>query len=73
MKNTAIKGVLFDLDGVIADTEIIQFKAWNDALKNYDLVLSEEQYLNLAGKGGAEIESEIYQLFNLNLEISQLL
>lgn len=73
MKNTTLKAILFDLDGVVADTEIIQLKAWNNALVKFDLILTEEQYLNLAGKGGAEIESEIYQLFNLNLEKGQLL
>ncbi len=38
------KAVIFDFDGVIADSEQLHFKAFNSILANYDFVISSDDY-----------------------------
>ena len=44
-----IKGVIFDLDGVICHTDIYHFKAWNKISKKLKLYFDEEINHNLRG------------------------
>ena len=37
MENKQIKAVIFDMDGVLLDTETICFKTWEIAAKEYGL------------------------------------
>jgi beta-phosphoglucomutase len=39
-----LKAVIFDFDGVIADTETFHFAAFNDVLAQYNIELTEEEY-----------------------------
>jgi len=39
-----LKAVIFDFDGVIADTEPLHFRSTNDVLKNYGLEVSKEDF-----------------------------
>jgi beta-phosphoglucomutase len=39
-----LKAVIFDFDGVIADTEALHFAAFNDVLAQYNIELTEEEY-----------------------------
>ena len=31
------RGVIFDLDGVLVDTEYYQWQGWNEIVKNYNM------------------------------------
>jgi len=66
--NTAIEGVIFDIDGVLADTEKYQWLGWVEPLKEYKIPLTKQQYLRYAGKQGDIIESELITDFNLPIE-----
>ena len=44
-KNYKFKGVVFDFDGVLGDTEILQYKKWNILLKPFGIFISEEEYI----------------------------
>jgi beta-phosphoglucomutase len=44
-----IKTILFDFNGVIIDDEPLQMKAYQEILKNEDIDLTEEQYLQCLG------------------------
>ena len=39
-----LRAVIFDFDGVIADSEMMHFKAFNEALEPYHLKISRQQY-----------------------------
>lgn len=44
-----IKGLIFDLDGTLADTMPLHLEAWNEVGKPYGLQLSQEDHLRYAG------------------------
>ena len=71
--NTTIEGVIFDVDGVLADTEKYQWLGWVEPLKEYNISLTKQQYLKYAGKQGDVIESELISDFNLPIEKNTLL
>lgn len=67
------KGIIFDLDGVLADTEYYQWQGWIEALKPFGIKISKEEYFNYAGKRGDIIEAELIKNYNLDIEKGSLL
>lgn len=54
------KGIAYDFDGVLGDTEKLQFKKWNIVLKDFGVEISEEEYVrDYCGKSS---RTEIPQL-----------
>lgn len=47
MKN--VNGIIFDMDGVLIDTERISFNSFKEVFKSYDYEIDEEFYLKLIG------------------------
>lgn len=47
VKKFSIKGVIFDMDGVLVDSEKLYLRFWQEACANFGLNLSEEQGLDL--------------------------
>jgi beta-phosphoglucomutase-like phosphatase (HAD superfamily) len=70
---TEIKGVLFDFDGILADTEYYQWQGWVVPLKKRGINLTKEQYLKYVGKRGDQVEKEIREDLNLNVKKGILL
>src|SRR5258708_2621323 len=68
-----IKGVIFDLDGILVDTEYFHWQGWVEVLKQYGKSLSKQEYFNYAGKHGEIIERELMEAFNLSLATNTLL
>jgi HAD superfamily hydrolase (TIGR01509 family) len=68
-----IKGIIFDLDGVLVDTEGYQWQGWVEILKPLGISLSKEEYFKYAGKTGNIIESELVKDYNLKIEKGSLL
>ncbi len=68
-----IKGVAFDIDGILVETEYLQWQGWVEVLKPYGISLSREQYFKYAGKRGDIIESELIRDFNMELKPGALL
>ena len=54
MKN--IKAVIFDMDGILIDTERISFNAFKEVLKGYNYEMSEEFYLTMIGRNVKSIK-----------------
>ncbi|MFH1285217.1 MAG: HAD family phosphatase [Candidatus Micrarchaeota archaeon] len=71
MKNT--KAVVFDLDGVLLDTEGYQWQAWVEVLKPLGVALPREESFKYSGKHGTIIEEEIIKKYNLNAARGSLL
>jgi HAD superfamily hydrolase (TIGR01509 family) len=68
-----LKGAIFDLDGLLVDTESLQWQGWREVLKPFGISLSEKDYLKYAGKAGTIIEAELIKDYNLNIEKGSLL
>jgi HAD superfamily hydrolase (TIGR01509 family) len=68
-----IEGVIFDVDGVLVDTEKYQWLGWVEPLKKYKKSLTKQEYFKYAGKQGDVIESELIRDFNLPIEKNTLL
>lgn len=67
------KAVIFDLDGVILDTEYFQWQGWVEVLKPFGIEISKKEYLNYAGKTGSMIEEEIKKCHGLDVPRGSLL
>ncbi|MFA5087146.1 MAG: HAD family phosphatase [Candidatus Paceibacterota bacterium] len=72
MAKEKLKGILFDLDGVLFDTEYYQWQGWAEPLKEYGIELTKEIYFNYAGKSWKYIDSEMIHDFNLPLQEGEL-
>jgi HAD superfamily hydrolase (TIGR01509 family) len=59
-----IRGVLFDLDGTLADTERLQHEAYNRVLRRYGVEVGMEEYRRnwIAVEGGPEYACRTYGL-----------
>lgn len=68
----SLKGVIFDLDGVLIDSEYYQSQAWIEALKNYKVFLKVNDLLKYKGKSAEIIEKELKEKYNLNLKEGEL-
>ena len=73
MDKNNIKGIIFDLDGVLLETEYYQWMGWVIPLKEFGIELTKEKYLDYAGKNGKQIDKELIKDFNLNIEEGALL
>ena len=72
MNLNKIKGIIFDLDGVLVDTEYYQWQGWVEVLKPFGIPLSKKEYFNYAGKRGDIVESELIKNYNLKVEKGSL-
>ncbi len=61
------KGLIFDIDGTLADTMPIHFDAWSEVLKHYGLSLSYDRFLSMAGIPGFRIAEKINLLLNASM------
>lgn len=62
----ALKAVLFDMDGVIVNTEPLHRKAYFEMFKHYDLTISDELYNSFTGKTTMSICQEVVRQFKLS-------
>jgi beta-phosphoglucomutase-like phosphatase (HAD superfamily) len=58
-----LKAVLFDMDGVIVDTEPLHRKAYFQTFKDLNITVSEEFYTSLTGTSTQSVKDE----FNLDV------
>lgn len=66
--------VIFDLDGVLVDTEYFQWYGWVKVLKQFKINLDKDKYISeYAGKTGTIIESELIKDYSLSIERGSLL
>ncbi len=69
-----LKCVIFDLDGVLVDTEYFQWYGWVMVLKQFKINLDKDKYISeYVGKTGTIIESELIKDYGLNIERGSLL
>jgi len=67
-----LKGVVFDLDGVLVDTEYYQSEAWIKVLRGYKVFLSQEDLFPYKGKSAEMIEEEFKTIYHLPIKKGEL-
>jgi beta-phosphoglucomutase family hydrolase len=69
-----ISVVIFDMDGVIIDSEPMQLSAYNKVLEDYGVRLSEEDFIRwCVGHKGYDIVTFLRNYFNLSESVENLL
>lgn len=53
-EHTEVKALIWDVDGVLVDTERLHFTAWQKLLEELGHMLTIEQYRPMIGRGGEE-------------------
>lgn len=67
-----IKGVVFDLDGVLVDTEYYQSEAWIKVFKEYKIFLRQEDLFEYKGKSVEIIENKFKSKYHLPIKKRQV-
>ncbi|PRR84053.1 HAD family hydrolase [Clostridium vincentii] len=68
-----IKLVIFDMDGLMLDSEIIAWKAWDAVKKNYNCDFNFEFYRNFIGTTEASISSIMLETYGSDFPIKDFL
>lgn len=48
-----IKGIIFDFDGVILDTEVADYAAWQEVYRRHNAILHKNDWVTIIGTSGA--------------------
>ena len=67
------EAILFDLDGVLLDTEPLLANAWRETAKEYDHYLSNEKLLDLKGMRRIDCAKKILKWINKENSIEEIL
>ena len=67
------KAILFDLDGVLIDSEPLHGKAWKETAELFDLNLTHSQLKLLRGKRRIDCANELIKLIPKAVEVKDLL
>ncbi|MBC8061344.1 MAG: HAD family phosphatase [Clostridiaceae bacterium] len=68
-----IKAVLFDMDGVLIDSELIRLVHVQGIIKSMDIVMSDEEYIKFIGTSSHFMWSTIKHKYNLNHTLEELI
>ncbi len=66
LKNVMLKAVLFDMDGVIVDTEPLHRKAYHQMFDDVSIDVNEDLYASFTGQSTINICKRLVNHFNLN-------
>lgn len=58
--------IIFDMDGVLVDSEPIHMEILNEVLEKLNVTISQEYYFSLVGMGGLLIWEKLKKDYNLN-------
>ena len=66
------EAILFDLDGVLLDTEPILANAWSETAKEYNHYLSIDKLLELKGRRRKDCAKKVHKWINKEVSIEEL-
>ncbi|MEE0933057.1 MAG: HAD family phosphatase [Clostridium sp.] len=64
-----IKAVIFDMDGVIFDTEMVYLKVWSEVFEKYGYKMTKEIYASVLGTGRENVKKVFLHNFGNDLPI----
>ena len=67
-----IRGILFDMDGLVVDTEKLYSRFWREACAFYGYQMTYEQSLCMRGLGGQAGEAMLHRFFGEDADYMQL-
>ena len=67
------EAILFDLDGVLLDTEPLLANAWSETAKKYNHFLSEDKLLELKGRRRIDCAQKVHKWINKENSLEELL
>lgn len=71
-KRVAIKGVLFDMDGVVLDTEKLYTRFWQEAAQYYGYPMTKEQALGMRSLNRGVGEAKLKSYFGEGVDYEQV-
>lgn len=71
-KRAAIKGVLFDMDGVVLDTEKLYTRFWQEAAQYYGYPMTKEQALGMRSLNRGVGEEKLKSYFGEGVDYEQV-
>ena len=67
-----IKAVLFDMDGVIFDTEKAYLDTWTKVFNKYGYEMKKEIYISVMGTGRKNVKKTFLDIFGENIPIEEM-
>ena len=67
-----IEAVLFDMDGVIFDTESIYLDIWTKVFQSYGYIMTKDVYISVMGRGRKNVIKTFVDLYGEYLPIIQM-
>lgn len=67
-----IKAVIFDMDGVLFDTERVYLESWIKVFKEYGYTMTKEMYIPLMGTGRKNVKEVFKKIFGDNIPIEEM-
>ena len=67
------EAILFDLDGVLLDTEPLLSNAWSETAKEYNYYISNDKLLELKGRRRRDCAKKVHKWINKDNSIEELL
>lgn len=67
-----IKGLLFDMDGVIFDTERVYLNTWTKVFHDYGYEMSKDVYISVMGTGRKNVKKVFLETFGEDLPIDKM-
>ena len=69
----SLKAVLFDMDGVIVDTEPLHHKAWYKTYEDFHVNMTDEIYESFTGQATKYVCDQVIEIFNLDISTDELI
>lgn len=69
MQKNKVKAVIFDMDGVIFDTERVYLNLWSKVFEKHGYKLNPEDYISVMGKGRDVVKKTYIDIYGENLPI----
>jgi len=71
LKNRMIEGVIFDMDGLMVDTERLARVFWLRALEEFDARLTERQYLRIVGRTAVDSAKVLKEMLGADFPVEE--
>lgn len=68
-----IKAIIFDMDGLMIDSERVTFEGYQEILKKMNLTMTEEFYITLLGKPVKGIYQRFYDVYGQDFPIESVI